>query len=226
MHIKYLGKLGKEIHYTRFQCFLFIYRCHWGFVQSHSIRQPAGAEVQTAGCVDAGRCWGGCTDGGLVWFFTFHETKSKSNHKWLLLFTRTRLTPVWNARMIPKQLQWRMGLAPPRPLQVTLLWPRHLKPLQPVSRQLQQVSSIHPWEKHSAIFNTILIFVSLILILTLILILMSFLNADTAKPPAKSEDLVLSVLIGLYYLYFSFLKKTVGFAIKLFFLLKEDIFLK
>lgn len=56
---------------------------------------------------------------------------------------------------------------------------------------------------------------------------MSFLNADTAKPPAKSEDLVLSILIGLYYFIFLFFFfKTVGFTIKLFFQLKEDTFLK
>lgn len=164
-------------------------RCDRGFVQPHSICQPAGAEVQTAGSFDAGRCWGGHTDGGLAWFYTFHGAKSKSDHNWLLFFTRTRLTPVWSVRMIQKRLRWRTGSAPPRPLQVKLLWPRHLKALQPVSRQLQQVSCTHPSEKHSTILSTILIFVSLL----------SFLNADTAKPPAKSEDLVLSVLIGLYF---------------------------
>lgn len=35
--------------------------------------------------------------------------------------------------------------------------------------------------------------------------LMSFLNAESTKPPAKNEDLVLSVLIGLCSLEFSFL---------------------
>lgn len=54
--------------------------------------------------------------------------------------------------------------------------------------------------------SVILLFVSLILLL--------FLTADSAKPAAKSEDLVLGVLIGLYYLNL-FYFKTIGFAVKL-----------
>lgn len=37
----------------------FLSRCDWGFVQPHSICQPPGAEVQTAGGSDAGRRGGG-----------------------------------------------------------------------------------------------------------------------------------------------------------------------
>lgn len=129
-------------------------------------------------------------------FYILGDRKGKSNQ--LLLFIRMRLTLVWNVRMTPKQLQWRMGSAPPRPLRVTLQLPRHLKPLQPVSRQWQQVpSSLQTNTQQS----TILIFVSLILL--------SFLTADSAKPAAKSEDLVLGVLIGLYYLNV-FYFKTIG----------------
>lgn len=136
-------------------------------------------------------------------FYILGDGKGKSNHHQLLLFIRMRLTVVWNVRMTPKQLRWRMGSAPPRPLRVTLRLPRHLKPLRPFSRQSQQVPSILQTNTQQ---STILIFVSLILL--------SFLTADSAKPAAKSEDLVLGVLIGLYDLNL-FYFQTVGFAVKL-----------
>lgn len=86
--------------------------------------------------------------------YTLSVRKSKGNNHRLLLFIRMRLTLAWNGSMIQKQLWWRMGSAPPRPLRVTLRLPWHPKPLRPVSRQSQQVPSIHPSDKHSAICDS------------------------------------------------------------------------
>lgn len=165
---------------------------------------------------DTSTCWSRGPNSWLRWRWTmlrrmhkrrsglvFHISwdKSKSNHKWLL--HQDEADACVERKNDPKAAPVENGLsttsAPAGHTPVTTT-PK----ASAASQQTVTTGIIHPP------FNSIPIFVSLILILTLILILMSFLNADTAKPPAKSEDLVLSVLIGLYYLYFSFLKKLVG----------------
>lgn len=53
----------------------FLSRCDRGVVQPHPLRQPAGAEVQTAGGSDSGRCGGGHTDRGRSRFYSCLESQ-------------------------------------------------------------------------------------------------------------------------------------------------------
>lgn len=94
-----------------------------------------------------------------------------------------RQKPALSEKASRSQPPWRTALAPPLALQVTPLWPPPPKLLQPVSKPHRQVAS--SVDETTTCIKDVKFSFSIFL-------------SDSNKPAAKTEDLVLSVLIGLF----------------------------
>lgn len=165
----------------------FLSRCDRGFVQPDPIRQPPGAEVQTAGGSDAGRRGGGhagrgesCSCCSSVW-----KAEQSSVTLVLLLLLQDEADTTAERKNDQKSAPLENGLSPPSgpaghtPVATT---PKATA----ANQQAATTGSIHLQTKHSFILK----FCWLNHLLCL------FYCLEAAKPAAKTEDLVLSVLIG------------------------------
>lgn len=165
----------------------FLPRCDRGFVQPHPLRQPAGAEIQAAGGSDSGRRGGGHADGGPAghrrsrapvggvlksvthMFVSFQdETENSAERK-----SEQKSPPLENG------LSPASGPVGHTPVATT---PKAAA----ASQQTASTGSIQRGSNPPAGVKDCLY------------ILLCVFFSDSNKPAAKSEDLVLSVLIGLF----------------------------